>query len=424
MTPEEKKAVNDSIISAQVELDTLSKRARLTPQEKRRFDYLVSRVSSLKAGYGVRELDRAHLGKVEKELGYRTLTTFNPDILTTEQIQETRAFIEFCKTGDTVEHRVGETGNPAGSSLQGNLGAFVPFSFGSSLFRLALKQIDPVLDSDAVTFVTSIKNNPLQIPFGSDVESVATVATEGGSSTEVDFTKAYQLILGGYNYRTPYWALTLESLQDIEVGYPVAELFKKFASARIGRGAAKDLVTGNGSGKPLGLIPAVQAVSTPVIAHGCSETTGNVSQTGANSIGNSDLSNLYYAVDAAYRASDKCAFWMNDNTAQFLSKVLDKFGRPLLNLQAERLVLMGKPVRISPSMDDIGSSKSPVAFGDFSFWITRNVVDGNYIKLFKETPGFVEQGVVGLRAFARFDGGLLYNDPTGTPPIVLLQMQS
>ncbi len=99
--------------------------------------------------------------------------------------------------------------------------------------------------------------------------------------------------------------------------------------------------------------------------------------------------------------------------------------RPLLDLNASRLSLMGKPVRISPSMDSIAASENPIAFGDLSYWVTRYAPNQSYLLRYQEVPGLIEKGLVGVRAFARFDGALLWKqDQVSNPPVRLLKNSS
>jgi len=43
-------------------------------------------------------------------------------------------------------------------------------------------------------------------------------------------------------------------------------LFRQFTSSRLARGIAKDLVIGNGSSKPEGLLPSLEALGVPFVA--------------------------------------------------------------------------------------------------------------------------------------------------------------
>ena len=72
---------------------------------------------------------------------------------------------------------------------------------------------------------------------------------------------------------------------------------------------------------------------------------------------------MYYSVDSAYRSSPKAAWLMNDTTLQQLAGVVTKMGLPLINVVNGVPTLHGKPVKVSPSMDDVTNGGYPVLFG-------------------------------------------------------------
>ena len=121
---------------------------------------------------------------------------------------------------------------------------------------------------------------------------------------------------------------------------------------------------------------------------------------------------------------------MSDATLAYLSRIVTKQGLPLVSFIAGTPTIMGKPVRISPSIPALGSDAICVLFGDFSYWITRLVLPtdddpmteapsennpGARIQVYRETH--VEQGLIGLRLFQRASGVLAFNDtnPANSP---------
>jgi HK97 family phage major capsid protein len=196
-------------------------------------------------------------------------------------------------------------------------------------------------------------------------------------------------------------------------------------------------VTGNGSSKPLGLIPALEelaSVTTPfIIAAGSATHTGGA-ETGANSIGIPDLSNLYYSVDDAYRSNPKCAWLMRDSTLNYIDGlIVTKLGQKLdlVKYIDGKPFILGKPVKISPSVPAIGPSNVSVVFGDLSFWCTKIVtgIAGNgmplgYVQTYQEAPGLIENGLIGFRAFLRAGGVLAVNDRNSPSPINYLMHTS
>src|SRR5262249_52475607 len=113
----------------------------------------------------------------------------------------------------------------------------------------------------------------------------------------------------------------------------------------------------------------------------------------------------------------------NDTTRLYLLQIVTKQGLPLVHVNSDGVeTIYGKPIRISPSMQDIGPGNIPILFGAGEYWLSRNVVDDNsYVMLVKEAAGLAEKGLVALRMFCRWDGVLLWNDLGSPAPFSLLQ---
>jgi HK97 family phage major capsid protein len=160
--------------------------------------------------------------------------------------------------------------------------------------------------------------------------------------------------------------------------------------------------------------------ATAIVAAGSSESTGG-SQTGANSIGYSDLVNLEHSVDPSYRRGAKYMF--HDLTLASLKKILDKYGRPLWAPG----IGVGDPDRlngyeyvINQSIPQIGSVSEAVTmvFGDMTKFLVRKVKPMTMIRLDEK---YAESGQVAFLAFARVDSNLL---DAGTHPLNVLQQHS
>jgi hypothetical protein len=82
----------------------------------------------------------------------------------------------------------------------------------------------------------------------------------------------------------------------------------------------------NGTGKTLGLLPALAALGAPIVtAAGSAGNTGG-SETGASSLGSADFQSAYSSLNAAYLASPKCAWLMNHATFATITGKVDKYG--------------------------------------------------------------------------------------------------
>jgi len=116
-------------------------------------------------------------------------------------------------------------------------------------------------------------------------------------------------------------------------------------------------------------------------------------------------------LDPAYRR--RGASWVfNDNTLRDLKKLVDGSARPLwlpqslgsIADQAARPTLNGYNYIVDQGMDDIAIGNRPVAFGDLSEFIIREVLG---INLFRFNERYMDFLQIGFLAFARFDSNLI-----------------
>jgi HK97 family phage major capsid protein len=303
------------------------------------------------------------------------------------------------------------------------MGYFVPTDFFKQVFS-AIRAHDPLLSSDDVTIIQSTNGRPIQIPCVGDIESIAQVIGEAGNPSQDDIAVTGQVKLGAFSYRTPIYKCSVEAFDDMETGIPVMDLFQSFSASRIQRGMGRDFLTGSGSSKTLGLIGQLEGLGRGAIyATGDSANTGGA-QTGANSIGSVDLANVFYSVNSAYRSSEKCAWLMADSTLQFLASIIDKQGRPVVSIVDGVEQILGKPVKVSPSMPGIGASNVTVIFGDLSYVVSRVVTEGEGIGIKVYRERFAETGEVGLQSFVRGDSVLAFTDANSDAPLAYLQQHS
>ena len=399
------------------EANELTGRAQLTKREERRLSFLMSAASAIKAGASLQEIEQEHHNEESRAAGLPT-TRFNRGLLTAEQRSIAKEWKNFVEQRDMTE------GAPMVSHIgtYTGLGTFVPTDFFPNLFS-AMKTSDPVMSDDDVTLIKSTNGRPITVPTLADINNVASVIGESSSDSSVDIENVGQAVVGAYSYRTPRFTASLESFQDLDASYGMAQLFEGFASDRLSRGISADLINGNGSGKTLGLVPSVIALASTatliVTAIGAEAETGAPSSLG---IGVEDLAALYYSVDEAYRSSPKAAWLMNDTTLSQLASVITKMGLPLVNIVNGVPTIHGKPVKVSPSMQIVSNGNYPVLFGDLSYWVTRLVVDdSSYIKSFYNAPGLIENGKIAFRAYMRADGALAFTSQGDPAPINLLR---
>jgi HK97 family phage major capsid protein len=403
------------------EYNTLTEVRKWTPQQKQRAAYLQSAIAAVKAGASLAEIEQDQHNELEVRNGLPVTQFANKNA----DHAEARAWQSFVRG----EKRDMGEGAPMLSQIgtYTSIGYFVPTSFFPQLFA-ALKAHDVLFDDDACTVIRTTNGRVLRVPVAADTANVASVVSESGSESSVDIDSTGHAVLGAYTYRTPRFVVSLEAFDDLDSSMSAVKLFKQFSLDRLARGIGADLVTGNGSGKPNGLISSLVNLGVlPVVAAGSSPNDGIVGNTGANSLGSPDFAAAFNQLDQAYANSPKVAWLMNRSTLATVSGQLDKYGQ-LLNLVKYvdgQPQILGIPVKICPSMDSIGASKTPVILGDLSYWATRLVVDDNAgVTVYTNAPGLAENGNVGLRCFARADGALLYQDSDSPSPFVMIQNHS
>ena len=212
---------------------------------------------------------------------------------------------------------------------------------------------------------------------------------EEGAYTESDDSFG-QVSIGAYKVGTMIKVseeLLNDSVFDLE-----AYISREFAR-RIGAKEEEAFFTGDGSGKPLGVLAATGGAETGVTAASATAITAD------------ELIDLFYSLKAPYRRN---AVWvLNDSTIKAIRKLKDNQGQylwqPSLTVGAPDL-LLGKPVRTSAYMPAIAADAKTVAFGDFSYyWIADR--QGRSFKRLNEL--YAATGQVGFLSSQRVDGKLI-----------------
>ena len=159
---------------------------------------------------------------------------------------------------------------------------------------------------------------------------------------------------------------------------------------RIGDKEEEAFLTGNGTGKPLGLLASSGGAQVGV-------TTAS-----ATAITADELIDLYYSLKAPYR---KNAVWvLNDDTVKLIRKLKDSTGNYLLQpalREGEVSTILGKPFFTSPFAPTAAAGAKTVIFGDLSYyWIADR--QGIAFKRLNEL--YAGNGQVGFLASKRLDG--------------------
>ena len=190
------------------------------------------------------------------------------------------------------------------------------------------------------------------------------VVASKGTASWIDEEGAYpesddsfgQVSIGAYKLGT--MIKVSEELLNDSVFDLQSYISREFAR-RIGAKEEEAFFTGDGKGKPLGVLAAAGGAETGVTAASATAVTAD------------ELMDLYYSLKSPYRK--KSVWVLNDSTIKAIRKLKDSTGQylwqPSLTAGAPDTIL-GRPVRTSAYMPAIAAGAKTIAFGDFSYyWI-------------------------------------------------------
>ena len=278
-------------------------------------------------------------------------------------------------------------------------GALTSQEFYNRLIE-AMKAVGGVMQTRATRFPTSAGGD-MPIPLVDDTANVGAILAENTQVTEQDFAFS-QKTLGAYMYTSKLVRVSFQLLQDSAVdleGYLARAL-----GTRIGRVLNQHFTNGTGVGQPQGVVAAAPTGATAG---------------GATAIVYSDLVKLFHAVDPLYRTN---AEWMfSDGVLQVLDLLVDTQGRPLLRVDAlggGPTTILGRPFVINQDMAaaPVAATKT-IAFGDFSTYLIRDVLDLRVLRLTERYADYLQ---VGFLAFLRTDALLAAANATSQSPVKLL----
>ena len=224
------------------------------------------------------------------------------------------------------------------------------------------------------------------------------VVASHGTASWIDEEAAYpesddafgQVSIGAFKLATMI-KISEKLLNDSVFDMP-SYIAKEFAR-RIGAAEEEAFFTGNGTGKPLGILAATGGAQTGV-------TTAS-----ATAISFDEIIDLFYSLRSPYRK--KAVFVVNDATVKSLRKIKNGQGDYLWQASLTAGTpdtLLGRPVYTSSYMPTIEAGAKTVAFGDFGYyWVADR--EGRSFKRLNEL--YAATGQVGFLASERVDGKLI-----------------
>lgn len=200
-----------------------------------------------------------------------------------------------------------------------------------------------------------------------------------------------------YKYSSKKIAIPFELLQDSM--FDLEAYIQRLLALRIGRITEKHFTVGTGSSQPKGITVAATV--------GKAMGTGNMT-----AFAYDDLVDLEHSVDPVYRVGANVGYMVHDSTLKFLRKIKDTQTRPIFvpgyeqgNPGGAPDRLLGRPIYVNQYMPAMAASAKSVAFGDFSKYLIRDVMD---LTLFRMADsGFLLNGQIGFVAFNRVGGNLI-----------------
>ena len=283
----------------------------------------------------------------------------------------------------TIEQRAGIAG------LAG--GVTIPTALASEI-EIALKTYGGMFE--AGTIINTSHGGDLIMPTINDTSAKATIVSEYDQSTK-RAPSFGSVTLKAYTYRTPIIPVSQTLIQDS--AFNLDAVLTSLLGDSFSRGVNEQLTTGDGTGKPTGIVTAATACST---------------QAAATSIKLDDIIDLIKSVNSAYARNGK--FMFNRNTLWELAKIKDQTGRYIWQDSARDgtpATLFGKQYILNDDMADIGAGNASVLFGDLSKYKIRMVKSFSVVRLNELLAEYLS---IGLFGFARVDGNLL---DAGTHPV-------
>jgi HK97 family phage major capsid protein len=395
------------IFQLQREMDGLLAQEHVSKEQRKRADMLMSKIASLRdMGMSTDEAHRALASEYGREIEQRDENAAAHEDL----------FKRFLR-GEHIEERA--TTLVAGSQsilyTAGQNGGFlVPTKFYQSAAE-GLALTDPLLDENIVTLISEpdFSLRPITIP-GWDLSGVAAVKVgETSTYTSSNVPSITSEMKNGYTYRVAFDASLEWDVDAKAYGDPMAALGRACGVA-MARGVGPDLVAGNGTSAPQGVLTGA--------------TDSGVTTANSGKVVLGDFTNVFYSVNKVYRDSPKAAWLVNDSVHKMISNCVDDNHRPLFPVVDGITRICGKPVYVCPSLPAYNASLGTQAPGSFCAFgdLSHYYVHATNIRMQRllQTPGLIEYGKCRYIALQRVDAVL--NDPTdgALPPVVSARLHS
>ena len=220
-------------------------------------------------------------------------------------------------------------------------------------------------------------------------KGTASWVDEGGTIPESDDAFG-QVSIGAYKLATMI-KVSEELLSDSV--FNLERYIAREFGRRIGAKEEEAFFTGDGTGKPTGILHSTGGAGVGVTA------------ASASAISIDEIMDLFYSLKSPYRKN--AAFVTNDATIKAIRKLKDGNGQYLWQpsvTAGQPDSLLNRPLKTSAYVPVIASAAKTIAFGDFSYyWVADR--QGRSFQRLNEL--FAVTGQVGFKATQRVDGKLI-----------------
>ena len=221
-----------------------------------------------------------------------------------------------------------------------------------------------------------------------DTSNVGELLAESATAAAQDASFGI-VTLNAYKYSSKSMLITRELLQDSK--YPLVPFLAELMAERIGRITNTHYTTGDGSGKPRGIVTAASLGKT-------------AAATGATTF--SELLDLKHSVDPSYRAN---ATWMfNDSTLVALKKLSivsanQSLWQPGI-VGGAPSTIDGQSYTVNNDMASMSTATKPIIYGDMKKYWIRDVAG---TEILRSDDLNMLKGQVTFVAFSRTDADMV-----------------
>jgi HK97 family phage major capsid protein len=355
----------------------------LTEEEEERAAELNTKIEATKKRIQFRSMVDAYETPVRADLHVHAAGS--------EVTVELRSFHHYMKTGTFDDYAMETRAQTKGSAAAG--GYLVPTTTQAKIVE-RMKAFGGILEE--VEKINTDSGETMNWATEDDTANVGEIVAEGaaaaGGADKVFGTAS----LGAWKYEATgtgglpmkvSWELLEDSIINLE-----DHIANNFAR-RIARKLADDVITGDGTTEPQGVIAAKTAFDE-IAANAAGPTYA-------------ELLGMIGALDPAYH--DGAKFLMNHATWIRLLGMTDEAGRPLILPQAQAglaagvpLQLLGYPVVLDQAVASIGDQAKFAGFGNWREAYILRQVNGFHMLRLDEL--YAVNGFVGFLGWARYDG--------------------